>query len=202
MRGQALEHHRRRGLGADAVGQLDQPVGGDHPGLRIGARCAAGIGDAVPGREVAHTLADGLDHAGGLEAQARGELGQGVKAAAQVDVDEVEADGLMPNQGLARSRVAKLDRLVGQDLGATGLVDANRFRLHALNRSSFWVLVGLSSMAPDVSAPPGACHVRVDGANSSNCSASAPSWTRSRRLSATPWPPENPPRLSPPATTR
>jgi hypothetical protein len=49
----------------------------------------------------------------------------------------------MAYQSLARSRRADLDRLVGKDLGTTGLVDAYRFRLHALNHSSYRAVVGV-----------------------------------------------------------
>jgi hypothetical protein len=45
--GHALEHHRRALLGIDGLGQLDQPVGGDHPRLGIGTGRSAGIGNAV-----------------------------------------------------------------------------------------------------------------------------------------------------------
>ena len=37
LRGHALQHHRGGGLEVDRVGQLHQPVGGDHPLGRVGA---------------------------------------------------------------------------------------------------------------------------------------------------------------------
>ncbi|MNI81972.1 hypothetical protein D3C73_1386370 [compost metagenome] len=70
LHGQALEHHRRRLLEADVVGQLDQ-VGlrqGVH--LAVGTQRAAAIGHAVAHFQAGDALTYRLDYPGTLGAQA------------------------------------------------------------------------------------------------------------------------------------
>ncbi|MCY1187882.1 hypothetical protein D9M73_289190 [compost metagenome] len=71
LHGQALEHHRRRLLEADAVGEFDQVGLRQHMHFAIGAQRAAGIGDAVADLEPGDLLAHRLDHSGAFSAQAR-----------------------------------------------------------------------------------------------------------------------------------
>ncbi len=73
-------------------------------------------------------LADRFDLAGGFHADGRRQRRQGIEAGAVVDVDEVQADGLLRQADLAGGGRADLDGFPGQDLGAAGLVDADRVR--------------------------------------------------------------------------
>ena len=127
--GGAEAAHGRGGGGfmADPVGQLDQRADRHHPLGRIGAERAAGVGDAVAGREAGDARPDRLDHAGGLDAHAVGQ-GHGIIAEAEIGVGEVEADRDVADADLARARFADLDLLVAQDLGATRFVEAYRLR--------------------------------------------------------------------------
>ncbi len=83
---QPLSMRRRRGLGADIVGQPHQPVGGDEPVGRIGARRRERVADPLARRE-AGAVARRLDHAGGLAAEARGQA-QRIEAGAMIGVDD------------------------------------------------------------------------------------------------------------------
>jgi len=62
---QTFEHHRRGGGVVDGVGQLEQAVGRDQAGLRIGAKRRAAVGDTVTGGEIGDAGADLLDDDGG-----------------------------------------------------------------------------------------------------------------------------------------
>ena len=64
LRGQALQHHRGRGLVVDAVGQLEQTIGRNQPRLGIGADRRRAVGDAITGLQIGDAGADFLDHAG------------------------------------------------------------------------------------------------------------------------------------------
>ena len=89
----ALQHHGGAGLVVDAVGQLDEPVGGHHPLLGVAAH-GARIGAAVADLEVGHAGAHGHDLAGSLRAghERRRHL---VEARALIDVDVVDAHGML-----------------------------------------------------------------------------------------------------------
>ena len=86
-------------LGVDIVGQLHQPVGGDQPVGRIGARRRQRVGDAIARAKPA-PLAHRLDHARRLAAQARGQA-ERIEARAVIGVDIIEPDRLVPDQHLA-----------------------------------------------------------------------------------------------------
>ena len=124
---QALQHHRRRGLVVDAVGQFDQAIGRDQPRLGIGADRGGAIGDAVARLQIGDAGADFLDHAGRLAAETARQLAR-INAGAIVDVDEVQSDRGVANPRLARTGLAELDLLPDQNLGTTGLVKADRMR--------------------------------------------------------------------------
>jgi len=119
LRGHALQHHRRASLEVDRVGQLDQAVGRHVAQFRVGADRAAGIGDAVAYLEIGHRAAHLLDHAGGFEADA-GRHRQRIGTAAVVNVDVIEADGMVPHACLAGRRVADADFFPAQHFGTAG----------------------------------------------------------------------------------
>ena len=122
--GHALEHHRRGLAVVDAVGELDQPFCGHEAGLRIGPR-RPGVGDAGAGGEIIDAVADGLDDARRLHADGRRKRRQRIEPGAVVDVDEVEADGGVPDTRLAGAGIADRDLLPDHLLGAAGLVNAD-----------------------------------------------------------------------------
>jgi hypothetical protein len=124
LRSHALQHHRRAGLEVDRVGQLDQTVGRNVAHLCIGADRAAGIGDAVADLQFGNRAADGFDHPGALKANAGGHR-QRIGTGAMVDVDVVEADGVVAHARLVRRRVANADFFPAQDFGAAGGVKAD-----------------------------------------------------------------------------
>ena len=122
LRGHALEHHRRRLLLRDVVGQPDQALGREQPRLGIGPQIGPldpGIGHAVAGLDDGDVFAHGLDHAGPLGPEDRGQ-GDRVHAAAVVRIDVVEPHRRVANERLARARPADLDLVPGQDLGPAG----------------------------------------------------------------------------------
>ena len=124
LRRQALEHHGRTGLEIDGVWQLADAFGRHHADLAIAARRLAGVGGAIACLEVRHARSDGLDHAGRLhpELQRHRQL---VHARALVNVDEVQADRLVPDPDLAGSRLADSDIDDLHLFGTAMLVDAD-----------------------------------------------------------------------------
>ncbi len=122
--GQALEHHHGADLVGDRFGQVDEEAGGDVALLRIGAERRP-VGDPVPHGEFRDFGSHRDDVARGLVAEDEGQRVR-VDALALIDVDEVEADGTLPDPDLAgggRGEVEVLDR---QDLRSAELVNPNR----------------------------------------------------------------------------
>jgi len=103
--GHALEHHGRTGLEIDAVRQLHDTLCRHHAHLAVAARRLAGVGDAVTGLQVRDARTHRLDHARRLHAQRQRQRVR-VQAGALVDVDEVQADGVVADAHLARAGVA------------------------------------------------------------------------------------------------
>jgi hypothetical protein len=124
LRGEALQRHRRCRAKVDARRDLDQPVGGDQPLLRIGA-VGAGIGDAVAGADRCHARADGDHHARSLASRYERQR-RFVDALAVIDVDEVQPDRLMADARLARPRRTDFDVLPFQHFGSAEFTDDNR----------------------------------------------------------------------------
>ena len=115
--GQPLQHDRRRDLGRNAVGKFHHQIGVDGAVRGIGP-VRQGIADTVADRDMAHALADGGDDAGPFAAEDQVLVdGPGIGAGADIDIDEIDADGLMLDDHLARGRrdLADLDPV--DDLG-------------------------------------------------------------------------------------
>ena len=134
LAGQALEHDRGRLLVADCVRQFDQVPSRQCVVLAIGTQRAGGIGDPVAGLQVLHALAHRVNHAGTLGAQAGRQARRLVEAAAEIGVDEVQADGVIAHPYLARSRRAERHIDLFQDFGTAVLAE-----LDALGH--VWLLV-------------------------------------------------------------
>ena len=122
LRRQALQHHGRTGFERNRVGQFAHALGGHHAHLAITARWLAGIGCAVAHFQVRHALAHGFDHARGLHAQLQGH-GQSVQTAALVDVNKVQANGLVADTDLAGAGFAHGDINQFHDFGTPVLVN-------------------------------------------------------------------------------
>ena len=90
---QPLEHQDGALLVGDVVGQLDQLVGRDHPFAGVAAERE--IGDAVAGVKIGDARADGHDLAGGFVAGDERQPRRLVEAGAEIDVDEIHADGML-----------------------------------------------------------------------------------------------------------
>jgi hypothetical protein len=127
LRGQALQHHGRALLVADALGQYDQALGRHDARFGIGALRAADIGDVVAGLDVADAGADLLDHAGCFGAEPARQR-HGVEAAADIGLDIVEADRGVAHARLARAGFADGDFFPVQNFGAAGLVETDGMR--------------------------------------------------------------------------
>ncbi len=125
LRRQSLQQHRRRGPVVDPGRQLDQPLGGEQASLGIGAHRPRAIAGAIARLELAHPLAHRLDHAGGLEADARRQR-ERIEAAAVIGVDEVEADRRVADADLAGAGLADRDLLPAHRLGSAGLMNPDR----------------------------------------------------------------------------
>ena len=121
-RGEALQHHRRRLLIGDVVGQGDQSAGRVQPRLGVGSRRPHDIGHPVAGFDVADIGADRLDHTGRLHADGTGEFHR-VFAGTLINVDEVQTDHGLAHQRLPRAGRLKVDLLPLHDFGAAGFLD-------------------------------------------------------------------------------
>ena len=124
LRGHALQHHRCALLEAECLRQFHQPVGRDQAHLGVGADRPAGIRDAIAGLEILHLGADRLHHPRPFQADAGGQR-QRIGAGTVVDVDKVQADGVMAHARLVRARIADGDLFPFQYFGAAGLVEAD-----------------------------------------------------------------------------
>ena len=106
LRGEAGHHHACGGLEGDARRQPDQPIGRHDAALGIGSERHRGIGHAVALGEIRDTRTEADDGAGRFHA-GRHRQRRLVEATAEVDVDEVEADGRMLDQDLPRSGIGR-----------------------------------------------------------------------------------------------
>jgi hypothetical protein len=136
MHGEALQEHRGGLLLADALGQLDHALGGREAHLAVGPG-QAGVADAVALLQALDARADGIDHAGRLVARHARQL-HGVEPGALVDVDEVDADGGVPQAHLAGAGLADRDVLVDHDLGTALRVVSDCFCHDSLRGFTSW----------------------------------------------------------------
>ena len=134
MRGHALQHGRRRLLHGDALGNLDELRGGNQSVLRVAADDGGGS-DRVAGGESGNAGAELFYGARGFTARDQRQRGF-VDAFAEVDLDEVDADGLNAQQDLARSRLG--DGQVGElkNFGSASRVELNGF--HDCDKDEPW----------------------------------------------------------------
>ena len=124
--GEAAHRHGRRGLVIDALRQLDEGRRRDQPLGAVGPERVdeAGVGDSIPDRHLAHPRADRLDHAGRLDAHARGKRDR-IGAVPEVGVGEVEPHRDVAQPDLSRPGLSHLDVLEPQDFGPARLMKSN-----------------------------------------------------------------------------
>ena len=120
LRGHALQHHRGTGGEADRIGQCHQAVGGDGALGGIAADRAC-IGHAVAGFHVGDARANRDHGAGAFHADGQRHVRGLVEAGAEIDVDIVQADGLVLDQ-----------RLSGTGLGGGHILPLHHFRAAVL----------------------------------------------------------------------
>ena len=125
LRGDALEHHGGALLRAHPIGQRHQPVGGSQRVLRVRAQ-DVDRRHAVARSHRGDAGAHGLDRAGcfGAERPGKREL---VEPGPLVDLDEVEPDGLDPQQRLPRAGRWTLELVQAEHAGIARLVNADGF---------------------------------------------------------------------------
>jgi hypothetical protein len=119
---QALQHHARRGVEGNAVGQLADRLGRHHPHFAVRARHVARIGRAVTDFQVRDALAHRLDHTGAFHAQGQGQR-VGVQTRALIDIDEVQPAGVVADPDFAGARRADLEVYHLHRFGAAVLLD-------------------------------------------------------------------------------
>ena len=120
---EALQHHRRRLLEADIIGQLDQMLDVDIARLGVGAGRRR-IGDAVADLEARDVGAERGDDAGALAAGNERQLCR-IEPGAEIDVEVIDADGVMADARLPGAGRGQLDLLQLQDFRTAGLMDAD-----------------------------------------------------------------------------
>ena len=103
-------------------GVRTSPVRRDDPLLGVGAE-GARVGDAVPDREIGHSLAEREDLARAFHPGRERKRGRRIEPRPEVDVDVVETDGGLTDAGFAGTRLADRHFLEAHDFGAAGLVD-------------------------------------------------------------------------------
>ena len=90
---------------ADLVRQMHQIGGGQHVQLAVGTQWTTAVGHTVANLELGDFAADRIDHAGAFCAQARWQGWRRVQTAAEIGVDEVQADRLVTHAHLLRARL-------------------------------------------------------------------------------------------------
>ena len=121
---QPLEHQDGALLVGDVVGQFDELVGGDHPFGGVAAEIEV-VGDAIAEVEIRDAGPDGNHFAGGLVAGNERQAWRLVEPGAEIDVDEIEADGVLADAHLARSGRRHGDVLINQGFRTPYLVHAH-----------------------------------------------------------------------------
>ena len=125
LRGQSLDHHRRRLTIINIVRQGHEQRCGHHTSLGIGPDRTAGIGDTVAGGDLADAGTDGLDHSGSLNTQPTWKV-QRIKTRPVIGIDVVEADRRMSYESLTWAGIADRDIDRRQNLWTTNCVNLNR----------------------------------------------------------------------------
>ncbi len=126
--GQALEHDCRRLLEADRIRQLHQMPRRQYVMLAVGTQRTGGVGDALADLPLIDALSHRLDHASAFGAQARRQAWRRVEAAAEIGVDEIQADGVVAHAYFTGRGDGHLDLDLFENLGTTVLAELDALR--------------------------------------------------------------------------
>ena len=110
LRGQPLQHHGGRRLIGNAARQLEQGLCRNVALLGVGTGPRRGS-DPVPWLEFLDPQPDLDDFARGLAAGREWQARRRIEPIAEIDVDEVDADGVLAKADLALARLRQLDLL-------------------------------------------------------------------------------------------
>ena len=143
---QPLQHQDRALLVGDVVGQLDQFFPGNVALAGVAAEIEI-IGDAVAGVKIGHAGPNCDNLAGGFVAGDERQPRRLVEAGAVIDVDEIQADGMLADVHLAGSRRGHIHGLVNQGFRAPYLVHA-----HGLGHRQFLPRHSLAAEAKAIEA--------------------------------------------------
>ena len=124
-RGHALQHHRRPLFEADRIRHFHQTIGLDGARLGIGANRASGVSDTVAHLHFRHTFTNGFHNAGRFHADNGGHAGRLIEASAEINIDVIQADRLVPHQGFARLGGGKRHFFPNHFLRTAGFMDAD-----------------------------------------------------------------------------
>ena len=119
--GHPLQHHRGGLLEGNAVGEFHQALGGNAPDLGVGSHHSR-IGNSIPRGHFGHTVAGCDHHPGALHPDDRGHGRKWIQAGPVIDIDEIEARGLMANHCFAGTGPAGIEILPLQNLRSARLV--------------------------------------------------------------------------------
>src|SRR5690606_31926729 len=115
-------------LEADRLRQLHQMLRRQYMMLSVGAQRAGGVGDAITDLPLIDALPQRLNHAGAFGSQPRRQARWRIEAAAEIGVDEVQADGMVAHADLAGCGSGNLGLDLFENLGTTVLAELNALR--------------------------------------------------------------------------
>ena len=121
--GHALQHHSRGLFAAYRIRQLHQPIRVDQPLFGIAAGRPR-IGHTIADVHVGDVGSDRLHHARALDARGERELLR-VQPSAVIDVNEIEAGGLLSKLYLSTFGLLDLDVFPLEDIGSSGFMDSD-----------------------------------------------------------------------------
>ena len=102
VRGHAAHEQWRGHRVRDAVGNRHQPIGRNEPPVTVGTR-GTGVAGPHAGFEVGHAAPDGLHDAYAFAADDRGQVLHDAGTSPVVDIDEIHAERVLPQQHFARA---------------------------------------------------------------------------------------------------
>jgi hypothetical protein len=99
MHGQAPQHAAGRDIERNPRRQRHDTIGRNGPAFTITAQCR-GIGHPITGLKIGHARASGHDDTSTLHPQDGRKTGTSAQAGAEIDIDVIDANRLLPDQDL------------------------------------------------------------------------------------------------------
>ena len=130
MHCQALEQTTGSLFVGNDIRQYDEAIGLDQPVFGV-STVATDIGDAIARLHIAHAFAHRFHHARGFSAGGERLRRPGIEAAAEIDVDEIDADGGMTQQHLAGAGLSHRHLAPLHGIGVARCVENNSFHFTA-----------------------------------------------------------------------